>query len=270
MSSEELTSIEKNGNYWLSKSNTAYHIVNPNATKLEPIENDGYYSLAKGGDTFYVLDASGNSIRLDLNGLTFFADYTGSGVTKTYTPSHVEESPFKYDFDNSDTAFLVRAERNDKPSWNNEPFFNNNTWGFFFDETGKHTGSDTLQATGLPRHGSTYESLFNDDLNNDGQITPGASPTNLLDISGNKHHLDDGHGSDSIIIKKDNVTIDPNSNGGLNATQVQKNSDHYEVLLEHTNVKYDVWKVDTSGNFVSSIKAKLWEDEEKFSDALDE
>ena len=32
MSSEELTSIEKNGNYWLSKSNTAYHIVNPNAT----------------------------------------------------------------------------------------------------------------------------------------------------------------------------------------------------------------------------------------------
>ena len=27
----------------------------------------------------------------------------------------------------------------------------------------------------------------------------------------------------------------------------------------------DVWKVDASGNFVSSIKAKLWEDEEKFS-----
>ena len=34
MSSEELTSIEKNGNYWLSKSNTAYHIINPNATSL--------------------------------------------------------------------------------------------------------------------------------------------------------------------------------------------------------------------------------------------
>ena len=29
-------------------------------------------------------------------------------------------------------------------------------------------------------------------------------------------------------------------------------------------VKYDVWKVDASGNFVSSIKAKLWEDEVKF------
>ena len=32
----------------------------------------------------------------------------------------------------------------------------------------------------------------------------------------------------------------------------------------HDNVKYDVWKVDASGNFVSSIKAKLWEDEVKF------
>ena len=38
MSSEELTSIEKNGNYWLSKSNTAYHIINPNATSLTIIE----------------------------------------------------------------------------------------------------------------------------------------------------------------------------------------------------------------------------------------
>ena len=28
--------------------------------------------------------------------------------------------------------------------------------------------------------------------------------------------------------------------------------------------KYDVWKVDALGNFVSSIKAKLWEDELKF------
>ena len=93
---------------------------------------------------------------------------------------------------------------------------------------------------------------------------PGAGPTNLLDISGNQHHIDDGHGGDSIILKRDNVIIDPNSNGGLNATQVLKNGDHYELLLVHANVKYDVWKVDASGNFVSSIKAKLWEDEVKF------
>ena len=55
MSSEELTSIEKNGNYWLSKSNTAYHIINPNATNLTTIEANGYYSLAKGGDTYLCL-----------------------------------------------------------------------------------------------------------------------------------------------------------------------------------------------------------------------
>ena len=85
-----------------------------------------------------------------------------------------------------------------------------------------------------------------------------------VDINGYEHHLDDGHGSDSLILKRDNVTIDPNSNGGLNATQVEKNGDHYELLLVHANVKYDVWKVDASGNFVSSIKAKLWEDEVKF------
>ena len=94
MSSEELTSIEKNGNYWLSKSNTAYHIINPNATSLTTLESDGYYSLARGGDTFYVLDASGNSIKLDLNGRTMFDDFTGvlsqTGSTSTYTPTHVE------------------------------------------------------------------------------------------------------------------------------------------------------------------------------------
>ena len=39
----------------------------------------------------------------------------------------------------------------------------------------------------------------------------------------------------------------------------------YEVLWNIPLVKdYEVWKVDASGNFVSSIKAKLWEDEEKF------
>ena len=37
----------------------------------------------------------------------------------------------------------------------------------------------------------------------------------------------------------------------------------YEVLWSH-NSKYDVWKVDASGSFVSSIKAKLWQDEVKF------
>ena len=38
----------------------------------------------------------------------------------------------------------------------------------------------------------------------------------------------------------------------------------YEVLWSHTGGKYDVWKVNSEGNFVSKIKANLWEDEVKF------
>ena len=57
----------------------------------------------------------------------------------------------------------------------------------------------------------------------------------------------------------------PTSYAGWSATQVEKNaSGGYEVLWSHST-KYDVWKVDASGNFVSSIKAKLWQDEVKFN-----
>ena len=246
---------------------------------LKPIESDGYYSLARGGDTFYVLDASGNSIKLDLNGRTMFDDFTGvlshTGSTNTFTPTHVEESPFVWYWEDKipgphpDAAFLVLASRNDvSASWDASSFFNHNIWGFFFDETGTYHGqTDVIKLAWFPdalqRPGSQYESLFDDDLNNDELITPGASPTNLLDISGNQHHIDDGHGGESVILKKDNVIIGPNSNAGWSATQVEKNGGHHEVLWSHST-NYDVWQVDTSGNFVSSIKTKLWEDEVKF------
>ena len=248
MSSKELTSIEEIGDYWLSKSDTAYHIINPNATNLTTIEANGYYSLAKGGDTYYVLDGVGRSM---------FGPNDSTGI---YTPPNVEENPFG-------SGFLVLAYRNDKPEWNDSSWFNYNNFGFEFNTLGKYTGSDIkiVNNHAMPRPGIEYEPVFGLDLDDDGNIATGANPTNLLNISCNQHYLDDGHGGDSIILKKDNVIIDPNSNGGLNATQVEKNGDHYEVLLEHENVKYDVWKVDASGNFVSSIKAKLWQDEEKFN-----
>ena len=258
MSANDLESIEENGDYWLSKSNTAYHIINPNATNLTTIEANGYYSLAKGGDTYYVLDGSGSSIRLYYDGVgrSMFGPNDSTGI---YTPTNVEENPF-------DSGFLVLVYRNDKPEWNNSSFFNYNNFGFEFDTLGKYTGSDlkTVNNHTFPRPGIEYEPVFGLDLNDDGSIATGANPPNLLNISTNQHHIDDGHVSDGIILKRDSVTIDPNSNGGLNATQVEKNGDHYELLLEHTNVKYDVWKFDASGNFVSSIKAKLWQDEEKF------
>ena len=55
MSDEQLISIEENGDYWLSKSNTAYHIINPNATNLN-IDEKAIKPL-KESDTYYVLDA---------------------------------------------------------------------------------------------------------------------------------------------------------------------------------------------------------------------
>ncbi|MDB9851464.1 hypothetical protein OAC62_00795, partial [Amylibacter sp.] len=268
MSGDELTSIEKNGSYWLSKSNTAYHIINPNASDLSYIEEIGNFSLGKSGNQHYILDANGNSIRFD-------TPKYAPGYSYTDTPLHVEEALDYVGFQNNfpNGVFWVLYQREEWIGLKNKGYM-----ALKYDETGGgNKGTDLILK--LDRFGNEtnesvyrpyidYEAMFGVDLNNDGIIASGINPNNLMDISGNKHHLDDGHGSNSIIIK--NVTIDPNSNGGLNATQVQKNGDHYELLLEHTNVKYDVWKVDASGNFVSSIKAKLWEDEEKFSDALDE
>ncbi|MBT4999512.1 MAG: hypothetical protein HOM91_01290, partial [Tateyamaria sp.] len=272
MSGDELTSIEKNGSYWLSKSNTAYHIINPNASDLSYIEEIGNFSLGKSGNQHYILDANGNSIRFD-------TPKYAPGYSYTDTPLHVEEALDYVGFQNNfpNGVFWVLYQREE---WINLKVktYNKGYMALKYDETGGgNKGTDLILK--LDRFGNEtnesvyrpyidYEAMFGVDLNNDGIIASGINPNNLMDISGNKHHLDDGHGSNSIIIK--NVTIDPNSNGGLNATQVQKNGDHYELLLEHTNVKYDVWKVDASGNFVSSIKAKLWEDEEKFSVDLDE
>ena len=183
--------------------------------------------------------------------------------TNIYTPTNVEENPF-------DSGFLVRTFRNDKPEWNNSGEFNNNTQGFEFDVSGEYTGSDLkiLGGHAYLRPGIEYEPLFEVDLNNDGLTALGAGPTNLLNISTNQHHIDDGHGGDSIILKKDNITIDPTSYDGWSATQVIASLDvggGYEVLWSHTGGKYDVWKVNSEGNFVSKIKANLWEDEVKFN-----
>ena len=274
MSSEELTRIEKNGNYWLSKSNTAYHIINPNTSDLSYIEEIGNFSLGKSDNQHYILDPNGNSIRFD-------TPKYSPGYSYTDTPLQVEEALDYVGFQNNfpNGVFWVLYQREEWIDLKVKTY-NKGYMALKYDETGGgNKGTDLILK--LDRFGNEtnesvyrpyidYEAMFGVDLNNDGIIASGINPNNLMDISGNQHHIDDGHGGESINLKRDNVIIDPSSNDGLNATQVQKNGDYYELLLEHTNVKYDVWQVDEFGNFVSSIKAKLWEDEEKFSDALDE
>ena len=61
----------------------------------------------------------------------------------------------------------------------------------------------------------------------------------------------------------------PTSYAGWSATQVEQMRDAtMRYFGHHTSKDYEVWKVDASGNFVSSIKAKLWEDEVKFNQDL--
>ena len=111
MSGDELTSIEKNGSYWLSKSNTAYHIINPNASDLSYIEEIGNFSLGKSGNQHYILDANGNSIRFD-------TPKYAPGYSYTDTPLHVEEAldyvGFQNNFPNGVLLGFVSKGRMDK------------------------------------------------------------------------------------------------------------------------------------------------------------
>ena len=106
------------------------------------------------------------------------------------------------------------------------------------------------------------ELKFNQDLNGDGD-------TGLVTVEaiGNAHlkHGDNTYnGAPQYYIVDDTDTNiisshigltrggqkGPTSYAGWSATQVEKNGSHYEILWKHpTGNKYDVWQVDTSGNF---------------------
>ncbi len=238
MSDDQLVSIEENGSYWLSKNSTSYHIIDPKATNLTPIESNGNYSLAKGGSTHYVLDANGNSIRLS-------SDYITNLLVAGWVPLQVEGGEHFGGFE-----VLMQSA-----AWAGTQF------GYFsyrFNTSSEHVGN---KAAGLARH----ESWFQFDLDGIGGtiISPG-QVSMLTDISGNKHHIDDGHGGNSIILKRDNVTIDPNSSASWNATQVEDSGTGYEVFWSHSSGKFQVWKHDAAGNYVSHVNAHLWQHENTF------
>ena len=178
--SNNFNNLEANGAYSLAEDGNKYYILDSNGSSLNYLENSGYYSLARGGSTYYVTDGSGNSISL-------------TGLTSIYTPTHVEENP-------NDSGFLVLASNSTQPGWNNSSWFNYNNFGFKFDGSGQHTGSDIvfMGNHALPRPAIEYEQVFNVDLNSDAKIAAGAISTKVLDISGNQHHIRDGYGSSPI------------------------------------------------------------------------
>ena len=120
------------------------------------------------------------------------------------------------------------------------------------------------------------ELKFNVNLNGDGHI--GLQP--VVNQIGNVHlkhgdntyngapqyYIDDG--TDAPIGLTNGGPKGSTSYDGWSATQVIASLDvsgGYEVLWSHTGGKYDVWKVNAEGNFVSHNKANLWEDEVKFN-----
>ena len=120
------------------------------------------------------------------------------------------------------------------------------------------------------------ELKFNQDLNGDGDtglVTVEAIGNAHLKHGDNtingapQYYIVDGS-NDPIGLTYGGATKGPTSYAGWSATQVIASvSGGYEVLWSHSS-KYDVWKVDASGNFVSSINAKLWQDELKFNQDL--
>ena len=119
-----LTTIETNGDFSLAEDGHEYYILDSNGSSLNYLETSGHYRLATGGHTYYILDDSGNSLRL-------------TGLTSIYIPTHVEENP-------NGMAFWFSASNSTQPDWDNSPWLNYNNFGFKFDASGQHTGSDIV------------------------------------------------------------------------------------------------------------------------------
>ena len=245
--SNNFNNLEANGAYSLAEDGNKYYILDSNGSSLNYLENSGYYSLARGGSTYYVTDGSGNSISL-------------TGLTSIYTPTHVEENP-------NDSGFLVLASNSTQPGWNNSSWFNYNNFGFKFDGSGQHTGSDIvfMGNHALPRPAIEYEQVFNVDLNSDAKIAAGAISTKVLDISGNQHHIRDGYGSSPIANFGNS-----NRSDGWSVTQVEAyGNGGFQLFYSHSDGRTMAQEVDASINYQSTITRPMAQHETAFQADLD-
>ena len=246
--SNNLNYLETNGDYSLAEDGNQYYILNSNGSSLNYLETTGNYSLAKGDSTYYITDDSGNSIRL-------------TGLNSIYTPTHVEENP-------NAGGFLVLASNSDNPSWNNSPFFNYNNFGFTFDASGQHTGTDiiVLNNQAYPRPGIEYEPIFKVDLNKDSSIAGVDVPTPIkeLDISGNQHHIIDGYGSSPIANFGNS-----NRSDGWSLTQVEAyGNETFQLFYAHSDGRTMAQEVDASFNYQSTITRNMAQHEIAFQTDL--
>jgi Ca2+-binding RTX toxin-like protein len=242
-----LTTIETNGDFSLAEDGHEYYILDSNGSSLNYLETSGHYRLATGGHTYYILDDSGNSLRL-------------TGLTSIYIPTHVEENP-------NGNGFLVLASNSTQPDWDNSPWLNYNNFGFKFDASGQHTGSDIvfIGNHALPRPAIQYEPIFNVDLDNNNSIAEGENSNKELDLGGIQHHIVDGYGSSPIANFGNS-----NRSDGWSVTQVEAyGNGSFQLFYEHGDGRTMAKEVDASFNYQSTITRTMAQHELAFQADLD-
>ena len=274
------TQVEKNGDHyeilWKHPANKDYEVWEVNASgnfvssikaKLWEDEVKFNQDLNGDGDTGLVTVETIGSVHLK------HGDNTYNGA------------PQYYIVDGTDTIGLTNGGQKGPTSyagWSATQVIANASGGY--EVLWSHTGGK-YEVWKVNSEGNFVSSIkaklwedevkFNQDLNGDGDT--GLVTVEVIGNASLKHGDNTYNGAPQYYIVDGTDTIGltnggqkgPTSYAGWSATQVEKNGDHYEILWKHpANKDYEVWEVNASGNFVSSIKAKLWEDEVKFNQDL--
>ena len=117
------------------------------------------------------------------------------------------------------------------------------------DNSGVHIGHNLVSPDEL----IDYETVFNVDLNSDGQLghvtttVEDAGSYKLLSQSSGKYLIENAEGTTSEITYNGSP-VGPNTFAGWQATQVEANNNGgYDLLFLHTNGSNIVWQLDNSG-----------------------
>ena len=237
---------------WEDELKFDYDINLDGDTGSVPISDVGNAHLFHGDNTFfgapqyYIKDAENAAIGLTYNGAVVepnsVAGWSAIQVEKLGTHYTVVWKP-----DASDSLPVSVIEANlwpeDELSWNYDIYGDGDTLGL-----------ETIEPSV-----AAYLSFGDNTLDDPPQYY-------IVDGSDDPIGLTYNQATNSLIGLEE---VGPWSGAGWSAIQVKKLGDHYEVLWSNIHGDYDVWKVDAYGNFVSSIKANLWEDESKFGLDID-
>ena len=239
-----------NAHLW-QHENTFQADLNGDLTQgLVTIENIGDVHLAIGdnrfiGDTqYYIIDGSNEPIGLTKGSSLI---QPSSYASSSWSITQVEDSGSGYE------VFLSHSS------------------GKF--QVWKHDDSGNY-VSHVNAHLWQHENTFQADLN--GDLTQGlVTIENIGDvhlaigdnrfIGDTQYYIIDGS-NEPIGLTKGSSLIQPSSyaSSSWSITQVEDSGSGYEVFLSHSSGKFQVWKHDDSGNYVSHVNAHLWQHEKTF------